>query len=128
MKFNEYKYEHLDVEKLQETLASVCSNLTNAKSYDEFKKAFIELNDVNRQIMTAQTLVEIHHTVNTQDEFYAKENDFLNEMIPVLQESVVNCNKAIMQSEFVEELKKEIPETYFLQREMEDNLNFEVNV
>lgn len=119
MKFNEYKYEHLDVKKLQETLANICSGITNSKTYEEYKQYFKELNDVNRQIITAQTLVEIRHTINTQDEFYTKENDFLNEMIPVLQESVVNCNKAIMQSEFVEDLKKDIPETYFLQREME---------
>ena len=49
-----------------------------------------------------------------------KENDFLNEMLPVLKEDIVNCNKAVMASPFVSELKKEVPETYFLQREMEE--------
>ena len=49
-----------------------------------------------------------------------KENDFLNEMLPVLKEDIVNCNKAVMESSFVSELKKEVPETYFLQREMEE--------
>ena len=119
MKFNEYKYEHMDIKKVQSDLAKICSKLRSAKDYSEFKEAFKELNEVNRMITTNQTLVEIRHTVNTKDEYYAKENDFLNEMIPVLQEDVVNCNKAVMQSEFVEELKKEVPETYFLQREME---------
>lgn len=78
------------------------------------------MNDVNKYINTNQTLVEVRHTVDTRDEYYTKENDFLNEMLPVLKEDIVNCNKAVMESSFVSELKKEVPETYFLQREMEE--------
>ena len=78
------------------------------------------MNDVNKFINTNQTLFEVRHTVDTRDEYYTKENDFLNEMLPVLKEDIVNCNKAVMESSFVSELKKEVPETYFLQREMEE--------
>ena len=117
MKFTDYKYEHMDIEALQAQLKGICSKLQNAASYDDFKNAFIELNDVNKYINTNQTLVEVRHTVDTRDEYYTKENDFLNEMLPVLKEDIVNCNKAVMESSFVSELKKEVPETYFLQRE-----------
>lgn len=120
MKFTDYKYEHMDIEALQAQLKAICSKLQNAASYDDFKNAFIELNDVNKYINTNQTLVEVRHTVDTRDEYYTKENDFLNEMLPVLKEDIVNCNKAVMESSFVSELKKEVPETYFLQREMEE--------
>ena len=47
MKFTDYKYEHMDIEALQEQLKAICSKLQNAASYAEFKNAFIELNDVN---------------------------------------------------------------------------------
>lgn len=120
MKFTDYKYEHMDIEALQEQLKAICSKLQNAASYAEFKNAFIELNDVNKYINTNQTLVDIRHTVDTRDEYYTKENDFLNEMLPVLKEDIVNCNKAVMASTFVSDLRKEVPETYFLQREMEE--------
>ena len=120
MKFTDYKYEHMDIEALQAQLKAICSKLKNAASYDDFKNAFIELNDVNKYINTNQTLVDIRHTVDTRDEYYTQENDFLNEMLPVLKEDIVNCNKAVMESSFVSELKKEVPETYFLQREMEE--------
>ena len=120
MKFTDYKYEHMDIEALQAQLKAICSKLQNAASYDDFKNAFIELNDVNKYINTNETLVEVRHTVDTRDEYYTKENDFLNEMLPVLKEDIVNCNKAVMASPFVSELKKEVPETYFLQREMEE--------
>ena len=46
MKFTDYKYEHMDIEALQEQLKAICSKLQNAASYAEFKNAFIELNDV----------------------------------------------------------------------------------
>ena len=94
MKFTDYKYEHMDIEALQEQLKAICSKLQNAASYAEFKNAFIELNDVNKYINTNQTLVDVRHTVDTRDEYYTKENDFLNEMLPVLKEDIVNCNKA----------------------------------
>ena len=109
MKFTDYKYEHMDIEALQAQLKAICSKLQNAASYDDFKNAFIELNDVNKYINTNETLVEVRHTVDTRDEYYTKENDFLNEMLPVLKEDIVNCNKAVMASPFVSELKKEVP-------------------
>lgn len=96
----------MDIEALQEQLKEICSKLQNAASYAEFKNAFIELNDVNKYINTNQTLVDIRHTVDTRDEYYTQENDFLNEMLPVLKEDIVNCNKAVMASTFVSELKK----------------------
>ena len=120
MKFTDYKYEHMDIEALQAQLKGICEKLKNAASYEEFKNAFVELDDVNKYINTNQTLVEVRHTVDTRDEYYTQENDFLNEMLPVLKEDIVNCNKAVMASSFVSELKKEVPETYFLQREMEE--------
>ena len=43
MKFTDYKYEHMDIEALQEQLKAICSKLQNAASYEEFKNAFIEL-------------------------------------------------------------------------------------
>ena len=76
MKFTDYKYEHMDIEALQAQLKAICSKLQSAASYDDFKNAFIELNDVNKYINTNQTLVDVRHTVDTRDEYYTKENDF----------------------------------------------------
>ena len=69
MKFTDYKYEHMDIEALQAQLKAICTKLQNTASYDDFKNAFIELNDVNKYINTNQTLVEVRHTVDTRDEY-----------------------------------------------------------
>ena len=61
MKFTDYKYEHMDIEALQAQLKAICSKLQSAASYDDFKNAFIELNDVNKYINTNQTLVDVRH-------------------------------------------------------------------
>ena len=37
MKFIDYKYEHMDIEALQEQLKAICSKLQNAASYAEFQ-------------------------------------------------------------------------------------------
>jgi len=116
MKFTDYKYEHMDIEALQAQLKAICTKLQNAASYDDFKNAFIELNDVNKYINTNQTLVEVRHTVDTRDEYYTKENDFLNEMLPVLKEDIVNCNKAVMESYFVSELERSTRNIFLTKR------------
>lgn len=120
MKFNEYQYEHMDIDALKVQLQEIKEKLENASDYPAFLSAFKELDTLNRYVTTNSTLVEIRHTVDTRDEYYTKENDFLNEMLPVLQESIVACHKAVVASKFVEDLKKDVPETYFLMREMEE--------
>ena len=59
MKFTDYKYEHMDIEALQEQLKTICSKLQNAASYAEFKNAFIELNDINISIQIRLLLIYV---------------------------------------------------------------------
>ena len=43
MKFTDYKYEHMDIEALQEQLKAICSKLQNAASYAEFKNCIYRI-------------------------------------------------------------------------------------
>ena len=119
MKFNEYQYEHLDVNVEKKKIIEVDTKLKNAKTYEEFYSAFKELDRIVCYEMTQQTLVDIRHTIDTRDDFYTKENDHLNEIMPIIQEYTVHANDTILESPFCNRLRKDVPETYFLSKELE---------
>lgn len=119
MKFSEYKYHHLDVEKTKKDIQEICHRMESAKDYDEFKKAFVDLNTLNSEISTQLNLVEIRHSINTQDEYYKKEEEYVNEIAPRLQEDLVKAGNIVLNSPFRSVLAKEVPSTYFLAKEYE---------
>ena len=120
MKFNEYPYEHPNIELYRKQIQEINSTLKNAKSYEEFKKAFLDLDVIDRRISSLQEICSIRHTVNTLDTYYKEENDCWNENLPILQEDFVESGRIVMNSPFKEQLEQEVPKTYFLRKEMEE--------
>ena len=51
-------------------------------------------------------LVYIRHSIDTEDEFYAKEKDFLDENMPLYQNIVVKYYNELINSKFKSELEK----------------------
>ena len=119
MKFNEYKYEHLELETIQKQLQDFLKAFQNAKSYAVFYETFKQYDVYARYIATQESLVGIRHTIDTKDAYYTKENEYFDEISPWIQDEMVQITHAILASPYIEELKKDVPETYFLAKEME---------
>ena len=119
MKFNEYEYVHLDEKDVKEHLLAFQKQLKEAASYDEFLNIFHELDTYERYLATMQSLVGIRHTIDTKDDYYTKENDYFDQVSPLIQDASLSIVKTILESPYAEELKKDVPETYFLLKEKE---------
>lgn len=119
MKFKEYPYEHLDENELHEQFLKIEDKLKNAKDYEEFHEAFKELDKLNRHVQTMSSLCNVRHTIDTKDAYYTKENDHYDHILPLVQNDLVNATKTIWASPYFNDLKKDVPETYFLLKEME---------
>ena len=119
MKFNEYKYEHLDVDEIQKQLNAFLESFKKASTFSDFYATFQQYDRYCRYIATQESLVGIRHTIDTRDALYTKENDYWDEVSPLIQENMVQITDEIFASSFLEDLKKKIPETYFLAKEME---------
>lgn len=117
MKFKDYKYERIDIEKLKIDIKDLIKAIETAEDYAAYNSAFKKFCKIEDHIETMVSICEIRHTVDTRDEFYSKENDFFDENTPVIQSLKNDFSKALLASRFVEELKKEIPEVYFMQIE-----------
>src|SRR5690606_32767833 len=65
-----------------------------------------EINKLRSHIETMGTLVSIRHSINTEDEFYAAEKDFIDENMPLYENMVTKYYKALINSKFRTELEK----------------------
>ena len=113
MKFNEYKYERPDYDKVKELFLTLVSQINNAKGYEEQNKYIKELNDVRKNIETMSTLASIRNSINTADEFYDKEQNYWDEYGPLYIKLNADFYKAIVNSKFKENIKNEYSEQFY---------------
>ena len=104
MKFNEYKYEHLDLEKIKKIFSELIESFEKAENVEGQINAFDEIIKLRNHIETMQTLVSVRHSIDTNDEFYDKENEYMDEISPILFGFTNDFYKALVNSKFKDEL------------------------
>lgn len=113
MKFKDYKYERPNYDEIKESFLSLVTQINNAKGYDEQNKYIKELNNIRKHIETMSTLASIRNSIDTADEFYEKEQNYWDEYGPLYTELNSDFYKAIVNSKFKEEIKKEYSEQFY---------------
>ena len=104
MKFNEYKYEHLDLEKIKKEFSELIESFEKAENVEGQVNAFDEIIKLRNHIETMQTLVSVRHSIDTNNEFYDKENEYMDEISPILFGFTNDFYKALVNSKFKDEL------------------------
>lgn len=106
LKFKDYKYERPDLSKLTDQFNELLQKFNEAKNFEEQNAIIKEINKVRNYINSMGTLVSIRHSIDTEDEFYAKENDFIDENRPRFENLVSKFYKHLINSKFRDELEK----------------------
>ena len=114
MKFKDYKYERYSYEAYAEAMDKAGKRLKEAKDYKSFKEAFDEGKRAFEHLDTMYNICYVRYTINTNDAFYQAENDYWDEAMPKMKSLTTAFDREVLASPFVEELKKDVPETYFL--------------
>ena len=113
MNFNDYKYEHLDLEKIKGEFSELIGNFEKAENVEGQIEAFDKIIKLRNHIETMQTLVSIRHSIDTNDEFYDKENEYMDEISPILFGFTNDFYKALVNSKFKDELIKKYGKLLF---------------
>ena len=92
MKFSEFVYKRTDVDEVRNRIREITEELKHASSLEEQIQAVYKMNEVEKEISTADSLVYIRYTVNTKDEFYAKEWEYNDRISPILEEEMQKYN------------------------------------
>ena len=118
MKFSEMPYTRPDLEALKAKAADVVAKLTNAETAQAQIDAFYEFEKASKTAQTQGSIAYIRHTINTKDEFYAAEQDWMDEVMPQLEELNQQVNLALLQSPFRKELEAEFGSLLFTNLEI----------
>ncbi|MBO5713299.1 MAG: M3 family oligoendopeptidase [Clostridia bacterium] len=110
MKFSEIKYERFVVQNLITCYNSAKTVIENAKNVEEILSVRKGVVEVYSKLDTAFNLAYIRWSQNTANEFYNAEKRYYEENIPLVLESESGYINAILNSEFLDEIKGNIPE------------------
>ena len=113
MNFNDYKYEHLDLEKIKGQFSELIDSFERAENVEGQIEAFDKIIKLRNHIETMQTLVSIRHSIDTNDKFYDKENEYMDEISPILFGFTNDFYKALVNSKFKDELIKKYGKLLF---------------
>ena len=113
MNFNDYKYEHLDLEKIKGDFSELIDSFEKAENVEVQIEAFDKIIKLRNHIETMQTLVSIRHSIDTNDEFYDKENEYMDEISPILFGFTNDFYRVLVNSKFKDKLIKKYEKLLF---------------
>lgn len=119
MKFNDMQYVHLDIEKAKTKIESFVEQFAAAKSFEEAENIYREYDKFTDHISTMYTLAYIRHSVNTLDEYYNAEQQFMDENMPLINESMQKMNTALLNGRFRKNFEEKYGDLLFVNSEME---------
>lgn len=105
MKFSEMPYRRVEKAVLDQ-ISRLTERFTCASSAEEAEKIFMESEAISTEVQTMMNLCYIRSTIDTTDEFYAAEQEYNDELTPLLTEKSQEFSKALCASPFRGELEK----------------------
>ncbi|ANF96772.1 M3 family oligoendopeptidase [Paenibacillus bovis] len=105
MKFSEFKYERPNLDVLKKDFDQLLEQFNQASSFEEQDQAMAQINKMFNSFSTQAQLVSVRHSINTNDEFYKAEQEYMDEIGPVFQEYIDSYYKALVNSSFRSELE-----------------------
>ncbi len=108
MKVSELEYKRVTIEEIREKSKAIIEMVKNAQSVQDVLKARDEYNKNVEELSTEYALANMRYTINTIDEFYVKERDYYDEIMPEVQSIGLEYANALLDSKFRPELEKEL--------------------
>lgn len=127
-KFKDIQYTRPDFEAFQKLAEDNAEKIKNAVSYSEAKRIFLEFDKAESEFFDMGNIAYIRHTIDTSDEFYDKENEFLNEKTPELMPSLLAFSNAVYDSRFKPDFVAEFGEQMFAEIELRRKSFSEKNI
>lgn len=106
MRFEEFAYTRPNMDEVESRYNAALVRFEGATSAQEQEEAIKEINEIRNELSTDFNLVYIRHSIDTTDEFYKEEQDFLDEVEPLTKALDTKYYKALVKSPFRNELEK----------------------
>lgn len=105
MGFENYTYLRPNLEEVTENFNSAIENLKNAATLEEQNVVMNEINTLRNDLGTMFNLCYIRHSIDTNDEFYKEEQDYMDEIQPEVEGLVTKYYQVLVDSKFRPQLE-----------------------
>jgi M3 family oligoendopeptidase len=106
MRFSEYTYIRPNVEEIIAKFNTLIETFEKATSVEQQAAVIKEINTLRNDVETMSSIGMIRQSIDTNDEFYKEELDFLTEAMPVFQGVATKVYKALLASPFRKQLEE----------------------
>lgn len=118
VKISQIQYVRPDKDQVLADLSNFKQRFENAKTVDEFYAVHDEYKAYDEQMGTNIRIAFIRFTQDTRNEFYADEQDYLDEIGPEISVASAEIAKCYLTSPFRSELEKRFPKILFTNLQM----------
>ncbi len=98
--FSTLEYARPDFDKLEAECLKIVDRIHNAGSFSEIKEIIETREKLQSAFETMYTIAYVRNTLNTTDEFYEKEIEYLNDRVAALGIVTTQVSKALLASKF----------------------------
>lgn len=106
LQFEQYTYERPNFEVVEKQFLDALEVFSKAASANEQNEAMKDINKIRNDLGTMFNLVYIRHSIDTNDEFYKEEQDYIDEIQPSVEGLVTKYYEALVNSPFKLELEE----------------------
>ena len=118
MKFSEMVYERPDIEEAKKQAEKIITAFTDAETFEDAETAFLQWDRFTGHIDTMMSLAYTRNTIDTTDEFYEKEVEYIDEQSPLFAEMEQHFTKLLNESSFRPQLEEKYGKLMFINGEM----------
>ncbi len=116
--FKDIEYKRPDIEALRAAAAELGAQLEAADSFEEVEEIFFKAQDVICNVSTDMTVCSIRHDIDTRDEFYDKENEYLDSIAPQVEEIEIDFMRRLMNGPYKADFAAKYGDLLFVNMEM----------
>ncbi|MBM0067779.1 M3 family oligoendopeptidase [Alkalicoccobacillus gibsonii] len=106
MKFEQIPYERPEKEEVEQIFTEHIQLFKESDTVEGQIEALKSLQDYSNWLETQANLVSIRHSIDTEDAFYKSEKEYIDEVMPVMQEFKTDYYRAIVDSPFRVQLEE----------------------
>lgn len=104
--FENFQYQRPELAEYEQQFNQAFAAFQQANCFEEAEAAFLAVNELRKHLDTLFNLVEIRHTINTEDAFYQKENDYMDETMPLFEAKTTAFYQLLVQSPYRAQLEQ----------------------
>ncbi|MFC0186883.1 M3 family oligoendopeptidase [Fictibacillus aquaticus] len=106
MKFNQFSYSRPDMDDLKKQFEGLLNRFETAGSFEEQITAMNHISELRSSFECQARIARTRYTINTADDFYKKEQGFMDENLPVYQGMIKRFYEALVKSSYKKELEQ----------------------